>query len=425
MKVDDEFIPHIGRDKELKLLRRLPTKILCKLAIKWFNKFGIRNNATKFKQLSYKDFVNILEQWLLENLNRTKIAMKILHKFWPFGLNIYQISQINYFIMLEHPLHFKWNSKTIIRTDNNQPYQALLINMNALIDKLYSILAKQYITHIFHKHHNTLPIQLLRIQFFDHSQKLSKDISQINYISRSPFYVAIMDDTTTPIIIHSPDTDAFANYILQTLKNCLPTPIPLLLKSNEVEPIKSLERALITAGTSRLSESMGQWSSYAHDKVDIKPFDNVYDHSSVKGKTIITNDPVKLNWDECMQKFKGELDYLDEFQSVIPVEKVSFNMINSVNDTISKATVEDIIGGQHVSENDQIDTDSDESITIRFKFQGKDVFGGLHKLCSENKIDIDKVPGWLSGENGPHSGTIQNGDFKRRTYDKKNNGGLI
>lgn len=87
--------------------------------------------------------------------------------------------------------------------------------------------------------------------------------------------------------------------------------------------------------------------------------------------------------------------YISRYSSLVPIEKVGFTLKNEINSRI---------------------------ITIKLKFNGNDIFGGLHELCDKNLINIDKVPGWLAGENGSFSGTIMNGDFQREQVAK---GGLL
>ena len=102
----------------------------------------------------------------------------------------------------------------------------------------------------------------------------------------------------------------------------------------------------------------------------------------MKGKKIRIDD----NEAKSMLKFKGSTEYPNGCESQTAVSKVAFQL-----------------------------KDPNDDITIGFKFHGSDVFGGIHQLCNQELIDVDKVPGWLSGENGASSGTIKNGDFIKKT----------
>ena len=48
---------------------------------------------------------------------------------------------------------------------------------------------------------------------------------------------------------------------------------------------------------------------------------------------------------------------------------------------------------------------------ITMRLQGSDVFGGIKELALKRIVDITKIPGWLTGENGASSGAIVNGRF--------------
>ena len=123
-------------------------------------------------------------------------------------------------------------------------------------------------------------------------------------------------------------------------------------------------------------------------------------HQSAAGRDTIpsTTDPLELK-KKSMLRFKGrQYSGNDEYDSEIPVEKVSFTIRNFVKK----------LPGIH-------------QLSIKLKLSGKDVFGGLHELCDKGMLDVDHIHGWICGENGNKSGTVSNDDF--REY--RNNGGLI
>ena len=97
-----------------------------------------------------------------------------------------------------------------------------------------------------------------------------------------------------------------------------------------------------------------------------------------------------------MSSYAEKQTTVSQYASLVPVEKTEFTLKNQV-------------------------PESTDQVVIKFRFRGNDIFGGLHELCDKQLIDIDKVPGWLAGENGVESGTIDEGMFTRDT----NRGGLL
>jgi central kinetochore subunit Mis15/CHL4 len=62
--------------------------------------------------------------------------------------------------------------------------------------------------------------------------------------------------------------------------------------------------------------------------------------------------------------------------------------------------------------------DSDEAETeqwrpnVRVIFQGKHIFAGIRNLIEEGVLDGEKMPGWMTGEEGVSVGLVQNGRIK-------------
>ena len=192
---------------------------------------------------------------------------------------------------------------------------------------------------------------------------------------------------------------------------------------------------------------MGPWECYADANFEQSPLHDIEKHQGLVGKRVLmrdfddsflTNDENfygkeepdirRLRLEKNMIKFKGSVKgvmdekydslkefnehvhniengekkvnsektvYVSRYTSLVPVEKVGFTIKNEI---------------------------SNRMITMKLKFSGSDIFGGLHELCDRNLIDVDKVPGWLAGENGTFSGTILNGEFHQELVTK---GGLL
>lgn len=264
-------------------------------------------------------------------------------------------------------------------------------------------------------------------------------------ISRRPYYVAF--PLNSPTIFHSVDKDIYARLVLQSISRTISERETIIFKPIQKVPIKSIHNMITSVGPSRYAESMGPWECYADANFEQSPLHDIEKHQGLVGKRVLmrdfddsflTNDENfygkeepdirRLRLEKNMIKFKGSVKgvmdekydslkefnehvhniengekkvnsektvYVSRYTSLVPVEKVGFTIKNEI---------------------------SNRMITMKLKFSGSDIFGGLHELCDRNLIDVDKVPGWLAGENGTFSGTILNGEFHQELVTK---GGLL
>lgn len=378
MSLDDEYIPNYTKDTELKLLRKLSEKVQGELIIDWYERFGLSN-----KRLRHITLETLQQDFKFDARSRRTLSTVILTRYWPHGLNLYQLSDIDFNMLIAHPLRFKWNSMTMYKstTEKIRPHY----NIPQIISELSNQLSNYYLSYITSRHSSGQNVEYIRLQFFERSATHHHD-RQHKLLSRSPYYIALLDDQELPFIIHTAGEDPTSKLIMETFKKILSDSSPYTIKFRRNEPpkesIKSIGKVLQSCSTSRNDNALGRWSQYGDGKFEVSPLNNIDAHGSMKGKKIRIDD----NEAKSMLKFKGSTEYPNGCESQTAVSKVAFQL-----------------------------KDPNDDITIGFKFHGSDVFGGIHQLCNQELIDVDKVPGWLSGENGASSGTIKNGDFIKKT----------
>lgn len=378
MSLDDEYIPEFSKETESKVLKKLSAEILCNLVIDWYEKFGLSN-----KKLQYLSYKNLQLDFKYESRNKHNMSALITKRYWPDGLNLYQLSDIDFNILLTHPSRYKWNSVTMYKsqTEKFRPFY----NIPWIVKELNLQLSNYYLTYVTSRHDSEKNIELIRIQFFEKSL-IPLNSLKPKLLSRTPYYFVLLDDQELPIFIHTSGEDPASQLILETFKRIIKksSPYSIHFKRNEPikESIKSLDNALKSCSTSRYNNSVGRWSQYGEGNFELSPLNNIIDHNASIGKKIRIDD---INM-KSISLFKGSNTNLNSYNSKDPVSKVSFQY-----------------------------RDPNDDIAVGFKFHGSDIFGGLHQLCDEGLINIDKIPGWLTGENGPYSGIIENGDFIKKS----------
>lgn len=441
MNIDDDYIPNVDKKIVLRNLLRLPLAVLCELSLKWSSKFGTAKT-------SHEHVIRSLERLKAKKAKRRTVAMKILLEYWPQGLNLFQLAQLDCHLIIYRPNSYYWKSSTAWNTKDEK--MLLQIDPCNFISSLERDLAKLYMSHFYICEHPELPLIMCRVQLFDLNNEFlisSKhqpnddtslpevvvdytELAKKKTVSRKPYYLNFPLNSAT--IIHSPDTDLYSQLILQSVQRTISQRELLTLKPNEENPVRSLNSMHILHGVSRLANCLGTWASYANTNIEISPLDKPEKHKIVRGSVILDDESrseeaaKNARMEKAMIRFKGSTNGV---QSRKAYEAKRFNQRIYKLGTEEKVSMEEQITSKYESiipvEKVQFwlkETHNDEQIgTICIKLQGKDVFGGLHELCDKGMIDVNKIPGWLTGENGIDSGTIVDGVFQKI----RKKGGLI
>ncbi|GMF08872.1 unnamed protein product [[Candida] boidinii] len=225
---------------------------------------------------------------------------------------------------------------------------------------------------------------------------------------------------------------------------------------NDEPAAQMLESMHILKGVSRFGASLGSWAPYADGTVDISPVSNVLNHLALKPHKLVVSEDFSDIADETERRkvisslrFKGTAKNFksDKFFITLPSikrQKLGTQGTNESNKEKSKnepgdedeadkniyASIAPIQYTEYTLENDikgnvsNSRNSQDDLPSIRMRFMGNDVFGGLHELSVEGSINPETVPSWLTGEEGPSTGVIQNGNFKRKNFAQGNSNSL-
>lgn len=441
MNPGDEYIPHHEAKFIIRKLMRLSLEVQCHLVLQWGSKYGVESGIN-LKQLSEE-----LEKLRRKAVPRRVLASKILLEYWPHGLCLYQLAQIDCYLLVYKPKQYTWLASTAWNAKHEK--QVLHIEFDRFASNLRQDLQKFYLSNIHTFKHPELSLMICRIQLFDHSKSsIEKEAHSHDspnsdqngkFASRAPYYVAF--PLNAPYIIHSPESDSYSQLILQSIERTVSYRKPIILEPCETQPIKSLNSMYILFGVSRFSSSLGSWASYGETSFEVSPLGDVESHQSIRGKRVLIDnveddssddssvepEVKRSRLDKSMMRFKGS-KYGFEKSGLTKIGKIkdhsyaldSVITLPAQSENSTRSRYASLVPVEKVEFILKKDYQSGEEVSIKFKFDGNDVFGGLHELCDTRQIDINKLPGWLTGENGADSGEIVNGDFFR---DKK--GGLI
>ncbi|QLL34774.1 hypothetical protein HG536_0H01490 [Torulaspora globosa] len=442
MELEDRLIPYNDRKFVLRKLLRLPLTALGHLVIHWASKYGVESRS------GFARIQASVETLQKRRVKRRILATRIILDYWPRGMYLYQLAQIDCYLLVHRPSLHYWASSTAWNAKNEK--QIMHLDFDNFVQRLKEDLQTLYLCNVHSFKHPEMPLLICRVQLFDHSNKFRADparsldgSSSLNapiehqLISRSPYYIAF--PLNSPNIIHSPDEDSYAKLILQSVQKIYSEREPVMLRPNQTIAVRSLEALQILQGASRHSSALGPWACYAGVSFEISPLGKIERHESMRGRRVLSSsgdlpddslpEAKRLRHEKAMVRFKGSREgvmkrkayetkrfiqrihnpdkepsasadeseiNISKYSSLIPVEKVEFTLTKDLSP-------------------------ASRQVSVRFKFRGKDVFGGLHELCDKELIQVEKVPGWLAGENGADSGTIINGEFINCTQ----KGGLL
>lgn len=241
--------------------------------------------------------------------------------------------------------------------------------------------------------------KFVRIQIFE-----SKSVASLlsaptidRYNAAPPVYLAFPD--SSPYVIHSyfPQENIYMKTIFQALEIIFAKTKPLRLQLSSEHPVKSLASMAILKGTGRSAHSQGAWGVYARGEADFNnnPLMSLTDSSEFQAEADLEKAVLQQGQNLSNDNLRKLINLRFHGNIQAPEEKDS-NVQFSSADFVIKSKYTGV---------------SDFVPTIDLRLQGSDVFAGIKDLAMNRIIDILRIPGWLTGENGVSSGTVSDGIF--------------
>ncbi|KAK6198869.1 putative cell segregation machinery component [Scheffersomyces amazonensis] len=449
------YIPVLSKKILINILLRLPKLSLIEFIQIWprlINTQPYLNEQDKYHNQKSFNLMVIKEAKDLK-LNITKIPKRkvieiIINKYWTRGLNLLQLSQLDCQMIVDRPNSFYWIKSTIQDTFGKEI--PISFDPQKFLDSLVKDLNALYLTYIYICKHPNLPSTIIRIQLFDLqgiNMNDTNSLSRPHISSHRAHFIAIPQNS--PHILHSASSDIISNLILQSVERNLPQNPHNLLKlitDDKQIPVRSLESMHILHGNSRFSNSLGVWTPYADGTADTLPLTAPDKHPIVVGQKH-EEEQEEQEEQEKQEKQEGDGDSLE----MIQLKKIANLRFKGSSTGILKSSklYDDVNNNKRkrrrIFQNDEDNIDEFDTIitnkfssiapvqhadfiikekitethesNIMIRFNGSDVFGGLHELSvlTTNKekmiLDPSEVPGWLTGEEGANSGIIKNSQF--------------
>lgn len=436
------YVPVLSKKVLTAVLSRLPKSSIISLILLW----PLLKNTqpplpdTSTSQKEYNQQVRNAAKLMKSESSKwkkSKLVDSILFEYWPSGLNLLQLAQIDCQLIVDNANSYYWMLSTVKNAWGSQV--PLSLDPPLFLKRLARELSKIFMSYIYVCTHPNLPLVLIRIQVFDlmPSRKQSATLlaTPISHItSHKPYFLAVA--MNSPHLIHSPGNDLVSEIVLQVVESSLAdSPRDLLLLDTPTlqKAVRSLESMHILKGVSRFANSLGPWIPYADGEADISPLANFEDHPVLMAREEICNSAEEKLEKMANVRFKGtpsgeiKSDLLFENHKSLRKRKnpeAEEDDDNTVSKQAKKSrfssvapircaefTIKNLLG--------QSNDDGDLSSNVKMKLLGTDVFGGLHELATKATkpgdavVIADMLPGWLTGEEGLSCGVIKDGLFVR------------
>jgi central kinetochore subunit Mis15/CHL4 len=209
--------------------------------------------------------------------------------------------------------------------------------------------------------------------------------------SRRTFFLGI--PSSSPYIFHTPATDQLQEIIRQTLSQVFSTPrYPILVTStNPAITAKTLETMMTLCGASRASSSLGAWRIYAKGWVDGSP---------LAAETIVERAPLPTD-----ERSKREILARSRFG----MKARTKNVLNATEEEEEDDIVTPALERVEWKIVHEYPDDSAFTPTLTMRLEGSNVFHGIFEGVVDGWIDGERVPGWLTGEEGRSEGKVRDG----------------
>lgn len=323
---------------------------------------------------------------------------RLLHELstiWSNGFTMFQVAQMETMYILESSSGsgFSWIYSTIFDNNNNLPFIPA-IGPQEFLKELQVTLNPLVVGHTYVTVHSTLSLVAVRIQIFNPKSTTTTTTTTNNNTANCsklhpvrPIYLAL--PSGSPHIIHSNCDPFYTNAISTTLSRVLSTPEkPVYITQSPEIPTNSLHTLTFLRSSTRQANSLGAWSIYAASQVDPSPLA----HEPLKQKRYINN---------------NASNHSDSIETV--KKKKTINKKFTGDET--KENKENIENKMSIFEVKLREPCGATETCVSLRFEGEDVFAGIHSLAVKGIVDADDVPLWLTGEEPSTSGIVKNGKF--------------
>ncbi|KAJ5787310.1 hypothetical protein N7457_002300 [Penicillium paradoxum] len=369
---------------------------------------------------------------------KREVLERILEGDWRRGITLRQLAMADLRYMDDHPASLRWTALELSRLDTKRKSSKELppsgwsssvprVQAATFVQGLQREISPLVKAHYYLSHSETLPLTFLRIFVVDSPYQLPTQAAEIFTDSSRIIYVAFPD--SCPYVYTSiaastgsktaPSTSSVATDT-RTLQRLVRDSIPKALSRPQERfslkatslAAKNLPTLLALRGPGRSTSSNGAFSIFADAAIEGSPLDprpsntvspEEHIRASSSGKT-----EDKENPNGSMKKRTSSGLDLEPLSPDSKKRRMAiYSRFGSSESSLTPAPLDrlDIRLLDPPSSNDDQNTeDVNESTSavpaVSLSFSGADVISGIRKLAELGIVDPERMPSWMTGEEG-------------------------
>ncbi|KAM6480904.1 centromere protein Chl4/mis15/CENP-N [Trichoderma sp. SZMC 28011] len=406
--------------------------------------------------------------------SKRDVANRILEGDWRHGLSLYQLAMVDFYYLEEHPMSQKWTAYKILPLKpptKDADDEILQVDDKALnvprfhpstfLQSLQDQVLPDVKAHYQFYRPKDLSVLLLRIFVIESPYNSSMALSGVtgsggatNFTSSRTVYLAFPDGSSHIYITKSQangpapsgESKSLQNLIIHGVPKALSRPRERYTLKPTSLTSRNLETLLDKRGPGRGNAAGGGWSIYASDKNKKSPLDTILPSPPLSRDSSLSEQNRKrlkpLNSDQQSAKRaklvaqarfgdsglvadgKGieRVDVLlkDPFPTPSAVENQGSeeDQANAPSETSVSArrrTIDAVLRQAADGDDEEMNEPGNPSQwrpTVQITFQGNHVFAGIRQLVEAGIVDGERMPGWMTGEDGVTVGVVKHGRIR-------------
>jgi central kinetochore subunit Mis15/CHL4 len=395
--------------------------------------------------------------------SKRDVVDRIIEGDWRDGISLYQLAMADMQYLYDHPTSQKWSALKITplspSTSSAKPPAIPRFHPSTFLQNLQREVLPDVKAHYNLDRHTRLPLWILRIYIIDspyntalalsavgsRSKSLSFDASKTFYVAfpdAAPYiYVSITTTTSAPSQQGASSANrSLRKLTLEGIPKAFSRPRERYKLESTALSARNLDALCERRGGGRTNAAGGGWGVYAEEDRRDHPLHAV-------GYLRTPESPVVEEEEEERQGGEGMKRKREEDPSVVKRRKLvaQGRFGNSARRDDGKGIerldirLEDAFpaGGHLFAEIEEAprdgrekkkkgrrsavdvalerdDEEGDEGWRpdVRVTFQGQHIFAGIRELVEAGVVDGERMPGWMTGEEGVSIGVVRDGRIK-------------
>lgn len=396
---------------------------------------------------------------------KREVLERILEGDWRHGITLRQLAMADLRYMDDHPVSLRWTALELSRVDARKPSTGPSVPDNwsrniprtqaaTFVKALQAEIAPLVKAHYHLSRSSTLPLTLLRILILNTPYQNPRQSPEIFLDSSRIIYVAFPDScpyvytsitaspssktagpTTSPI---ATDPRSLQRLVRDAIPKALSRPQERYTLKPTSLAAKNLPTLLALRGPGRSTAANGAFSIFADAAIEGSPLDprpantvSAEEHMRTGRKPAAAEDKENANtaslqdpWSTGPPSGKRKPGISDAIFLSPTAKKCRLAVdarFGTAGSTLTPAPLDrlDIRLLDPPISTDEVDDDADVSAsstlpTVSLSFSGSDVISGIRRLAELGIVDPERMPSWMTGEEGVSMAVVQGGKRIRR-----------